>query len=123
MAKRLTHYAANAMGNWMRGVTPPPVSNLSVRLYSVAPTVDGGGMQYPGSTDQPVTLAEFAASASENLTTLTFSGLSAGSIAAVALIDGVDDICLWFDDGLSITVTAGENKVVQVGDLDVAFIA
>ena len=123
MAKRLTHYAANAVGNWMRGTTPPPVSNLSVRIYSVAPTVDGGGTQYPGSSDVPVTLEEFVASTSENTNTLTYSSLSAGTIAAVALVDGVEDICLWFDDGLSITVTAGENKVVQVGDLDVAFVA
>lgn len=123
MAKRLTDYAANAVGDWMRGTTPPPVSNLSLRIFSVAPTVSGGGTQYPGSSDQPVTLAAFASSASSNTALLTFSGLSAGTIAAVALVDGVSGDVLWFDDGLSVAVTAGETKVVQVGDLDVAFIA
>ena len=125
MAKQLTHYAGNAIGNWFRGVTPPPVSNLSVALYTTAPTTAGGGTKVTGGsyTDLPVTLSAFASSASSNTNALTFINLPACTITGVALVDGVTGDVLWFDNGLSVTVTAGQNRTVLVGDFDVAFIA
>ena len=125
MAKQLTHFTANKIIDSLRGSTWTPPSNLKLALYTTAPTTSGGGTKVTGGSyaDQPVTLSAGASSASSNTNTITFVSLPTSTITAAALVDGVSGDVLWFDNGLSISVTAGDNKVVNVGDLDVSFIA
>lgn len=125
MAKFLTDYAGGQVINWLRGISPTPVSALSLALYTVAPTVSGGGTKVTGGsyTDQPVTLAMPGSSTSSNSTVVTFVNMPTCTVVAAALVDAVSGDVLWVQNGLSISITSGENKAVPIGDLDVSFIA
>ena len=125
MAKFLTNYGANAVIDWIRGVTPPPVSGLTLALYTTAPTVSTAGTQVTGGSYAPqtVTLSAASGGASSNTAVVTFVNLPTCTVVAAALRDSVANETLWVQDGLSISVTSGDNKAVLVGDLDVAFIA
>ena len=125
MAKFLTDYAAGQVINWLRGITPTPVSNLKLALYTAAPPETVGGTKVTGGsyTDQAVTLAAPSSGASSNSAVVTFVNMPTCTVVAAALVDGVSGDVLWVQNGLSISITAGENKAAQIGDLDVAFIA
>ena len=126
MAKRLTDPYANAVLNWIRGVTPDPISSPQIALFTTAPAADGtGGVQVTGGSyaPQPVTLLAPSAGATSNQYVVTFVNLPACTVVAVALIDGVSGAVVWYDDGLSVSIAAGENRDIPVGDFDLALIA
>lgn len=126
MAKRLTDPYANAILNWIRGVTPDPISSPKIALFTTAPAADGtGGVQVTGGSyaPQPVTLLAPSAGATSNQYVVTFVNLPACTVVAVGLIDGVSGAVVWYDDGLSVSIAAGENRDIPVGDFDLALIA
>lgn len=126
MAKRFTDPYANAIINWIRGTTPSPISSPKVALFTTAPSAAGtGGVQVSGGSyaPQPVTLTAASGGASSNQYVVTFVNLPACTVVAVGLIDGVSNAVIWYDDGVSITIAAGENRDIPVGDFDVALIA
>ena len=126
MAKRFTDPYANAIINWVRGVTPDPISNLKVALFTTAPTAAGtGGVQVTGGSyaPQPVTLLAPTSGSSSNQYVVTFVNLPACTVVAVGLIDGVSGAVIWYDDAVSIAIAAGENRDIPVGSLTAALIA
>lgn len=124
MSSFLTHWAANQVGDWMRGVTPDPVSALEVALYTTAPTKaaapdDGtevaGGAYAAASPELPA----FASSASANDDSIPFVNMPACTVVGAALRDGVSGQVLWVRNSLSVSVTAGQTLIVNTGSLEV----
>ena len=126
MAKRLTDPYANHILNWVRGITPPAISDPRIALFTTAPAADGtGGVLVTGGSyaPQPVTLRVPVTGATSNQFVVTFVNLPACTVVAVALIDGVTNAVVWYDDGLSVVIAAGENRDIPVDDFDLALIA
>ena len=124
MSSFFTYWAGNQIGDWMRGVTPTPVSALEVALYTVAPTKaaapdDGTEVTGGAYTALSPELPAFTSSASANDDSIPFVDMPACTVVGAALRDGVSGQVVHVRNSLSISVTAGQTLIVNTGSLEV----
>ena len=105
-------------------------ANIYCSLFSVAPTIAGGGTELTGNGYARVVHNSWdaaAAGASENTGVITFANASGDWVEAVAL--GLHDAITggnflgWADLAISRTVLSGDNAEFADGELDVSMSA
>lgn len=88
---------------------------------TTASTATAFGTEVTGGSyaRQPLSAASAAGHTASSDATLVFPGCPAGTWAGLTICDTASGTPTrwWYIDGLSITVAAGENKTIGVGDL------
>jgi hypothetical protein len=122
----MTDWFENKVGDHMlrnQAYTPP--ATLYLAIFTTATTDAGGGTEAVGGSyaRQPVVLSAFAAGASANTATITFSNLAAGTYGWGAIMDALvaGNMMLHGAAPTPKTIAAGGSITVAVGDVDVVF--